>query len=308
MRRAILSAVSAASIFATISGTPAIAQVEGPAPVQVVIRAESKDAATALTPADLKVQINGHDMPVTSLQPLTGVRPARTEVAVLIDDNLRGNFGTQLSELEGFVRSTISPQTAVGIAYMENGRAVFPTGGFSNDPEVAVKAIRLPIGAPGISASPYFCLQDLVKKWQPQPGVAHVVLMITNGIDPYNGSVRPENQTSPYVDSAKRDAARAGVPVYSIYYGRREFSSALGSFSGQSYLSEVAEATGGESFNQGQINPVSLQPYFQKFQKSLQESYLLTFQTTAHRDESLKIKANAKGVKIQAPQTAPLPR
>src|SRR5207248_1200936 len=112
----------------------------------------------------------------------------RVEVAVMIDDGLRGNFGQQLREIDNFIDATVAPNVAVGIGYMRNGRVDFPVG-FSTEAEQEKKAVRLPMSSAGISGSPYFCLQDLVKHWPTKTGAAHVVLMITNGIDPYNGSV-----------------------------------------------------------------------------------------------------------------------
>ena len=80
--------------------------------------------------------------------------------------------------------------------------------------------------------------------------------MLTNGVDPYNGSTALVNQDSPYVEAAQADAQRAGVAVYSIAYGDAGMRGGSASFSGQSYLQQVADATGGRSFYQGTGNPV----------------------------------------------------
>jgi len=278
---------------------------EGPQAVNVVVRAESKGSPVPLQPSDIKAEFKGKPVQVTSVRPLGtgGATGANVEVALLIDDGLRGSFGTQLRDVEEFVQKTVSPKVAVGVGYMRNGGVYFPEG-FSTEAEKAVQAIRLPMGMAGIDGSPYFCLQDLLKKWPVHRGVARVVLMISSGIDRYNGSTSPMNQNSPYVQSAMLDAQRAGVPVYSIYYGRRTFNSTVGSFSGQSYLSQLAEGTGGELYNGGSINPVSLSPYFTEFNTALRESYLVTFPTGVRRVERLKISSNAKGVKLHAQQAA----
>ncbi len=288
-----------------LSSSDAAAQDEGPATIRVIVRAEAKhDAAPAvLRPADLRVEFNGKAAEVTRVQPLSRSTGSPVEVALLIDDGLRGSFGTQLRDIEQFVQSTASPQVAVGVGYMRNGHADFPAG-FSTEPERAVKAIRLPISSAGISGSPYFCLQDLVKRWPTNTNAAHVVLMITNGIDYYNGSVSPMNQNSPYVQSALTDAQRAGVPVYSIYYGRRDVNANLPSFSGQNYLSQVAEETGGQLFNGGQINPPSLTPYFKQFQSALRESYMVSFVTGSRKLERLKVSTTMSGVKLHTQKAA----
>ncbi len=282
--------------------------VEGPAQANVVMRAETKGDAVTLQPADIKLEFDGKTMPVTSLQRLAVGSPtgARVEVALLIDDGLRGSFGNQLSDIEAMIQNTASPTVAVGVGYMRNGGASFPAG-FSTEAEQELKAVRLPISSAGIDGSPYFCLQDLMKKWPVHPGVARVVLMITSGIDRYNGSVSPLNQDSPYVAAAILDAQKAGVPVYSIYYGRREVNSNVGSFSGQSYLAQVAEGTGGETFNMGTINPVSLAPYFTQFDRALRESYLVSFTTGNTKLQGVKVKSNVAGVKLHVQQMAGVP-
>jgi hypothetical protein len=284
------------------------AQVEGPQPVSVVVRAESKGEVPTLQPSDLKIEFNGKPVTVTSVQGLSAGSKSgvNTEVALLIDDGLRGAFGNQLSDIEAFVKSIVSPNVALGVGYMRNGGSSFPAG-FSTDAETELQAVRLPISTSGIDGSPYFCLQDLVKKWPQRRGVARVVLMISSGIDRYNGSTSPMNQDSPYVASAILDAQRAGVPVYSIYYGRREVNGAVSSFSGQSYLSQMAEGTGGDSLNGGTINPVSLAPYLARFTTDLRESYLVTFQSGLTRLERLKVSSNTKGIKVHAQDLAGVP-
>jgi hypothetical protein len=273
--------------------------------VRVIVRAEAKGGATvpALRASDLTVEFSGKRTDITRVQPLTRPNGAPVEVALLIDDGLRSNFGTQLHDVEAFVKSTASPQVAIGVGYMRNGRAIFPAG-FSTDAERELKAIRLPISAGGISGSPYFCLQDLVKHWPTNTNAPHVVLMITNGIDYYNGSTSPLNQSSPYVQSATDDAQRAGVPVYSIYYGRRDFNATVPSFSGQNYLSQVAEGTGGLLFNSGQINPPSLTPYFTQFNRDLRDSYIVSFMTGSRRLERLKVSTSLSGLKLHTQKSA----
>ena len=301
VRPLVLSAVAA--MVWSGAAPSASAQVEGPGTVRVIVRADTKNAAATLQPSDVKVEFDGKKIDAARIRPLMRAGSQPVEVALLIDDGLRGNFGSQIKDVENFVNATASPQVSLGVGYMRNGRAEFPMG-FSTQPEQEIKAVRLPISAAGIDGSPYFCLQDLVKHWPTNTGAPRVVLMITNGIDRYNGSVSPLNQDSPYVSQAVTDAQRAGVPVYSIYFGGRQVNANLPSFSGQNYLSQVAEGTGGDSFNGGQINPVSLDPYFKQFNRALQESYLVSFQTGSLKMERLKVSTSVSGVKLRAQNQA----
>jgi hypothetical protein len=191
---------------------------------------------------------------------------------------------------------------------MQNGRVV-PVQPFTTDHAQAAANVRLPMGSPGQSASPYFCLSDFVKNWPggasedaPATSKARFVMMLTNGVDPYNGSVSPMNQNSPYVDAAVTDAQRAGVPVYSIYYGDSGFRGGAASFSGQSYLQEVADGTGGRAYFQGTGNPVSLTPFLKQFRDSIAESYIASFDAVGSRLVDLDFSTKLSGTKLRAPK------
>jgi hypothetical protein len=220
-----------------------------------------------------------------------------------------------LSNLRAFINGL--PQgTEVFVGYMQNGRVVSGSdnAGFTTDLAAAAQGLRLSQGLPGASASPYFCLSDFVKNWPPsaegqlnrqsQPThKARIVLMITNGVDPYNGSTSILNQDSPYVAAAATDAQRAGVPVYSIYYSDAGFRRGRGSFSGQSYLSQVAQATGGTTYYQGTGSPVSLAPFLKQFQSAVAETYVATFPVDGNKKMvNLKLSTTLPKTKVNAPQ------
>ena len=290
-------ALAAAVIPARVFG-----QQEGPITTQALVGVDSKSPDT-LNAADLTAKVNDHATPLTSFM---RVPASGAQVALLIDDGLRESVGRQLGDLQAFVRK-LQPGTEIFIGYMQNGR-VAPAQTFTTDYEAAAKALRLPLGTPGVSASPYFCLSDVVKKWPEGSGgtesKARFVLMLTNGVDPYNGSVSPLNQDSPYVETAANDAQRAGVAVYSIYYGNAGIRGGAATVSGQNYLSQVADATGGQVYLQGLTNPVSLAPFLAQFQRDVSETYVATFPAVAHRENTLvrlKLSTNRRGTRLRAP-------
>jgi hypothetical protein len=274
--------------------------IEGPMPTTALVTIEAKNGAT-LDPAALKLQINRHPSPITSVMQVV---PANAQVAILIDDGLRGSFNLQLADVKTFL-DKLPVKTQVFVGYMQNGTVRQVTDGFTTDHAAAGAAVRMPFSSPGISASPYFCLSEFVKHWpNNQPG-ARFVLMVTNGIDPYNGRPSVLNQDSPYVQEAQEDAQRAGVAVYSIYYA--DAGMRRGSFSGQSYLNQVAEATGGEAYNQLTIPPPSIEPYLSMFGKAISESYLVSFPMSSAKLkndtlDSIKLSTSQPGIKIHAPE------
>jgi hypothetical protein len=295
-----------------LPGLTAFAQQEGTTPTQALVLFSSKAPGGTVNTTDVTVKVDNRASNLLTLAP---VPPNGAQVAILIDDGLRTSIGGEMGNIRAFLNNL--PQgTEVFVGYMQNGRVVSAseTESFSTDRAAVGKTLRLPTGLPGASASPYFCLSDFVKNWpanaenqavaQPQQPThkARFVLMITNGVDPYNGSTRITNQDSPYVNAAVTDAQRAGVAVYSIYYNDAGFGRGRGSFSGQSYLSQVAQGTGGTSYYLGTGNPVSLVPFLKNFQSAISDTYVATFPVESNKKMvSLKLSTSLAKTKINAP-------
>jgi hypothetical protein len=304
-------ALALALLTATVTGTAAHAQEEGPTPTQAMVAFDSKSPVTP-TASNITVKVNNRATPLLGLSPIP---PDGAQVAILIDAGLRSSINVQLNDLRAFIQS-LPAGTGVFVGYMQNGRIIPASDpGFTADHAAAAAGIRISTGIAGVDASPYFCLSDFVKNWpgnselQQSPTrqvtrKARFVLMLTNGVDPYNGSTSVMNQNSPYVENAVNDAQRAGVPVYSIYYGETgALSRRRGAgFSGQSYLAQVAEGTGGVSFYTGIGNPVSLQPYLKQFQSAISETYVATFSVPASKNLTrLTASTNLPKTKVRAP-------
>jgi hypothetical protein len=288
--------------LAVLAGT-ALAQElpqEGPVPTTALINVESKNAVE-LDPRALNLQVNGHDTPINSL---THAGSGNVEIAILIDEGLRSSFAQQLRELSNFINS-LPRNNKVLVGYMENG-TVRSSGHFSADHQEISNQLRITSSVPGSSASPYFCLSDFVKHWPSDEPAARFVLMLTNGVDPYNGRPSVMNQDSPYVDAAQTDAQRAGVAVYSIYFPDSGYRGESASLSGQTYLQQVGDASGGMLFNNGSIPPVSIAPYLDQFGHAINASYELGFMANvgSKRDTltRIRVKSNQPGVKVRAPQ------
>jgi hypothetical protein len=293
-------------------GLAAHAQVEGPVPTQVLVNVDAKSTP----PADasvLTVQVNDHKEPLTAW---TQVVPGNAQVAVLIDDGLRQSVGRELENLRQFVR-TLPPGVEVMVGFMQYGH-VTSDQPFTTDHEAAASSLHLPEGIPGMSASPYLCLSDFVRRWPDSNASssamnldagsrrkARFVLMLSNGVDPYNGSTSVLNQDSPYVSNAVKDAQRAGVAVYAIYYGDAGIRGGSADNSGQNYLAQLAQGTGGVSFWEGSGNPVSMAPYLGMFQHAIAETYVATFAAPAGKDSQrdlVRVKFSAPKTKLRAPE------
>jgi hypothetical protein len=286
-----------------ISAAPALAvaadQGQGQALITVVAK---NDAPVNLQPESVQLKIDGKQSALSSLTAAKGLS-SPLELVLLIDASARTSLGTQLNDIESFVRE-MPANTRMAIAYMENGRAAF-TGPLSTDATQVLSGLHLPSGVPGESSSPYFCLSDLAKNWPSHDmNARREVVMITDGVDYYQRRFDPND---PYVLASIEDSVRAGLVVYSFYWTNqgRVDRSAYESNAGQSLLAEVTQATGGNSYWEGFGNPVSFDPYFKDLRQRFQNQYRVGFSSDLKgkpQVERFSVKINGSQAKITAPQ------
>lgn len=304
MKRIALAMTLAAG--AIMAAAPAFPQNENEGRGQAVVTVlPAKDAAQTpnLSQQDLAIKINGKDSTITNFMPLRGQND-RLEMVVLVDSSARSSIGTQLNDIANFVK-TLPPEAKVSVAWMVNGTAQLATP-LTTDHQAALKGIHMPIGVPGTSASPYFCLSNLAQHWPSGDRAARrVVVMITDGVDYYDPRYDPED---PYMQAAITDSVKSGLVVYSIYwqnqgrFDRRMYATDAG----QNLLLQVTQATGGYSYWEGYGNPVSFQPYFKDLDRRLQNQYEVAF-TAPLKGKSgdvanIKLKVNGAPTKVDAPQ------
>ena len=194
-------------------------------------------------------------------------------LAVLIDDSLDSDIANQWNDLKAFFAG--QPDTTyIAVAYARNGTAMLAQD-FTNDHELAAKALRLPLGGGGAFSSPYLALLDLMKRLPPSAD-RRSILLISSGIDYFRGDF---GTRSPDLDSTISRAQKQNINVWTIYApdaGHRARGFFL-TFRAQSSLSQLSDETGAESYYLGTGAPVTLKPYFDELSMHLSNQYLLTF-------------------------------
>ena len=306
IRRTALTA--SAVLLGSLSLFSALAQEAVPpnadAHTIITVLPKGKEATATVAVPNLLVKVDNKEASVATLRHY-GVDKANLQLVMLIDDSARTSLGLYLKEISGFINA-LPPNVEIGIAYIDNGGARFVQP-FTLDHAKAAKQLRLPAGFPGANASPYFALSALIKAWpNAGDGMRHEVVMVSNGVDGYYGlRYDPED---PYVNATIQQAQKAGVVIYSIYYKDRGIASRLGAGvdSGQNYLIQMSEATGGELYYQGFDNPVSFIPFFDQISRNLQNQYEVGLTIPAKvRDglQNLKVKVNVPNSKVNSPSS-----
>ena len=264
-------------------------------PVRLIVTAEGKSVPN-IQAGDITIYQGKERERVRDWTALQGGNTG-VQLTILIDDGASSDVALQFPELKKFMQQQPA-STEIAVAYMRNGVSMMAQT-FTADRGTAAKALRVPLGTPGASASPYISLSDLIKHW-PESGKAREVVVITNGFDPLYGGPPP---LDPYLDTAIHDAQRVGVVVYSIFWGGRgHFSHSYWRINwGENYLSQLSDETGGEAYWQGFSNPVSFAPYLTDLSQKLAHQFLLTFVPKPQAKsgfERVKVTTELKGVEL----------
>ena len=322
MRKTLQALFIMMCVFGFSGKTPKAQEKVPPSAVQVhvvitdlALRAESE--LPRLREGEVKVKQGKTYLQVTQVISAQGDNAA-LQLMFLIDDTLNTQaVGNNLNDVRDFIKAQ-PLSTAIGIAYMSNA-GVNVVQNFTQDHELAAKAVRLPRGAFSTADSPYLSLINLVKSW-PQQNVRRVVLMITDGIDRLRGEKPTPSQLGPSfgpvyhsmpsisldATSASEISQRYNVIVNSLYSpgvgraGRSSWDLQLG----LSGLSKIADETGGECYSLGTSNLVSFKPYLEQFQRALDNQYYLVFLAVPGKKPGLqrvRIETEVSNSEIAAP-------
>jgi hypothetical protein len=255
----------------------------------------------AITKDDVQLHLNKERTQIANWK-----RGEKLYLAVLIDDSLDSSVASQWNDVKAFLAA--QPDTTyVSVAYARNGTAMLAQD-FTNDHELAAKALRIPLGSGGAFSSPYLALLDLMKRW-PTSADRRSILLISSGIDYFRGGFDPR---SPDLDPTIQRAQKQNINVWSIYApdaGHRARGFFL-STRAQSNLSQLADETGAESYALGTLAPVSFKPYLDEIGVHLSNQYLLTFNASGGkkgRFERVHVTTELPNTEFLAPSESFLP-
>jgi hypothetical protein len=290
--------MGAALVFAGLLATQGLqakansdSEIGVPVQTVVTVQAHHGSSVPMLQKEDVVVKQEGRTAPVLSWIPAQGQR-AGMELLVLLDDSSGLSLGSEIGELKEFIMAQ-PPTTMVGVGYMYNG-TVEMVQNFTSDHNAAANSLRLPVGSAVGSASPYFSLLELTKRWGKNPNYPRrEIVMMSDGEDPYAGG----EPVDPYVDQASAALQSAGIPVFTIQTpGGGRFGRTFGAqYWGGSYLITLAERTGGVPLYTGYGPAVSFAPFLDEMNRLMSQQYLLVFEArNGHKAEMQKIKVTTE--------------
>ena len=298
-------------MFAAILVSTPLAGAQGPAvspmvPVTTVVTVLGPNYTPPppVAKEDLAVYAGTTRLNVTGWVRAQGER-GRLELALLIDNSVSADFGTQFGDLKNFIDSQ-PKDTAVGIFYAANG-TVETASPFDTNHEAVAKKLRLPFGQnTGNSPSIYLSLSDLLSHW---PGAAtrREVLLIASGVDRLN-----PGPSDPYVQAALKNVTKARAVVHTLYAGSAGFGASFRGNIAQGNLDQITAESGGKSFFEGVSAPVAFAPFLNRLEMILRNQYLLSF-TTARSSErngelrSIRIRTEQHNAIISAPKEVFVP-
>jgi hypothetical protein len=302
----VLCALSGSLMFAAILISTPLAGAQGqavspmvPVTTVVTVLGPNYTPPPPVAKEDLAVYAGTTRLNVTGWVRAQGER-GRLELALLIDNSVSADFGTQFGDLKNFIDSQ-PKDTAVGIFYAANG-TVETASPFDTNHEAVAKKLRLPFGQnTGNSPSIYLSLSDLLSHW---PGAAtrREVLLIASGVDRLN-----PGPSDPYVQAALKNVTKARAVVHTLYAGSAGFGASFRGNIAQGNLDQITAESGGKSFFEGVSAPVAFAPFLNQLDMILRNQYLLTF-TTARSTErngelrSIRIRTEQHNAIISAPK------
>jgi len=228
-------------------------------------------------------------------------------LAILIDDSIDNGAASNWNDLKGFIMAQPA-STYIAVGYLRNNTTIMAQD-FTENHELAAKALRMPLGIGAIGSSPYLATMDMLKRW-PETGPRRSVLLISSGIDYFRGG--GFSMFSPDLDPLIQRAERQNTNIWCVYYpsaGHRGRSFYLVS-GAQNNLDKLAEDTGAESYFLGTSVPVSLRPYFEEIAQHLSNQYMLTFAGpggSKGKYQSMKVKTETPDVEFIVPASVYFP-
>jgi hypothetical protein len=195
-------------------------------------------------------------------------------IAILVQDDLVSQVGTELGVTRDFIRSLPSG-SRVMVGYITTGTLQVRQS-FTNDLDKAAGSLRVPRSSTSASAyNPYVEVIEALSNFDASWKGKNAVLLISDGLDTSRGFDTTSSAHTVDLERAIKKANERSVAVYAFYapsVGLTSRSRLAASY-GQNSLNRIADDTGGKAFFQGSTGFVTFDSYFKHLKETLNEQY-----------------------------------
>jgi hypothetical protein len=268
-------------------------------PISIFTKKELKDKqAEEYVQADrLIVKEDNDEQQILSIR---SVSSQPLSIAFIIQEDLATSFNLQIKDIKDFIRN-LPKGTRVMVAYIRSGSTDIRQR-FTEDLDKAASSLRIVSGNSAFAPrSPYDGVSDVLGRFEGIPAGRRAILIFSDGVDTSGGLNLASITQSLSLDQSILKAQKKGVAVYSFYSptaatDKDTSGLALG---GQGALEKLSEETGGRSFYQGSIAPISYMPFFKDMVLSLNRQFSLTYLSTHMRKGYHKVDVTSTNAEIK---------
>jgi VWFA-related protein len=271
-------------------------------PISIFTKRElRKDQAEEFIQIDRLIVKEDHDE--QTILSVRSISNSPLSIAILIQEDLSTDFNLQLRDLKTYINA-LPRGTRVMVGYIRGG-TLRVRQRFTDNLEKAATALQI-VGGNESANGPYDGVLEAANLFDSLPNGRRAILLVSDGIEGSRGTDAADILNAPELERAILRAQRKSIAVYSIYSPTaitQNASSFLAS-SGQSALAKLSDETGGRTFYQGTIAPVSFLPFFKDLDLLLERQFVLTYLST-HMNKGyhrIEVTSTNPEVKIEHPK------
>ncbi|MFN0279374.1 MAG: hypothetical protein ACKVRN_12335 [Pyrinomonadaceae bacterium] len=226
-------------------------------------------------------------------------------IALVIQEDLTTNFNLQLGDIKDFIRE-LPKGTRVMVAYARSG-TIEVRQRFTDDLKKASNSLRIVSGSSAFGPrSPYYAVSEVVGRFEGVPAGRRALLLFSDGLDATSGMNLASIAQSFDLNQAISKSQHKGVAVYSFYSptAPTENGNSIFALAALGALDKLSDETGGRSFSNGTIAPISYTPFFKDMVLSLNRQFSLTYLSTHMKKGYHKVEVMSTNpeVKIEHPK------
>ncbi|HYJ90489.1 MAG TPA: hypothetical protein VEV84_04210, partial [Pyrinomonadaceae bacterium] len=224
-------------------------------------------------------------------------------LAVLVQEDLSQEFNLQIRDLAAFIKA-LPRGSRVMVGYIRGGSLRIKQR-FTDNLEKAAAALQIVAGTQSANG-PYDGVSEATNLFESLPNGRRAILLVSDGLEASRGTGPLDPINSPELDRAILRAQKKSIAVYSIYSPTTitQNNNSFLTNAAQSALQKLSDETGGRSFYQGSIAPVSFIPFLKDLDIMLGRQFVLTYLSTHMKKGYHRVEVTSTNpeVKIEHPK------